>query len=245
MSTPDDKTIDAFDDAQRRGWRMLSDIARQIVVGMSEVDIDAAAREKLKDHGFDRWFHAPHIRVGQRAARPWARPSTKARLAEGDLVVLDLGPSNGDCFADVGVTLRVGAGAEPEVLRQARECVRGCIGYASQWKTVGELYVYARAWAVNHRLTLASERAVGHAVLPPEGLLKAGYPKSAHLATLFLRHRMHFLHPVRMSGMWAFRPVFSDGVQAAAFEEVLSIRGDEKRILGRASLAEVGTLPPL
>lgn len=245
MVAPDDKTLDAFDDAQRRGWRLLADVARQIVVGASEVDIDALARERLKDHGFEQWFHAPHIRVGPRIARPWSRPSTKARLAEGDLVALDLGPANFDCFADVGVTLRVGAGPEPEVLKQARECVRGCVGFSSQWKTVGELYVFAKAWATNHRLELASERNIGHAVLPPEGLLKLGYPRSAHLATLMFRHRIHFLHPVRMAGMWAFRPIFSDGALGAAFEEVICIRGDEKRILGRASLAEVGTLPAL
>lgn len=243
MSKPDDKTIDAFDDAQRRGWRLLSQVARQIVVGMSEVDIDALAQQHLKDHGFDRWFHGPHIRVGERTLVGMSRASTKARVAEGALVMLDLGPANGDCFADVGVTLRIGEGPEPDVLKQARECVRGCVGFSSQWKTVGELYVFAKAWATNHRLELASERAIGHEVLPPEGVFRFGYPRSAHLGTLMSRHRIHFLHPVRMAGMWAFRPVFSDGKQGAAFEEVISIRGDEKRILGRDSLAEVGTLP--
>ncbi|MCB9762934.1 MAG: M24 family metallopeptidase [Alphaproteobacteria bacterium] len=241
----DPAVVDAFDDAQRRGWRLLSDVARQVVVGMTEVDIAALARERLSDHGFDRWYHAPEVAVGERTRRPPHRHSARARVQAGDFVTIDLGPATADTYADVGVTLHVAPEGEPEpeLLEVTRDCVRGCVGYASQWKTVGEIFVFARAWAVNHRVELASTRAIGHAVLPKAGPLAVGFPRSAHAANLLRRNQMHFLHPVRLQGMWAIRPLISDGQRAASFEEIIFVDGEDKRILGRDSLDEVGTLP--
>lgn len=245
----EDALIEGFDDAQRRAWRLLSDVCGQVAVGMSEVDIQVLAQDRLREHGFDAWFHAPEVQVGGRIGGSplLQRPSTRARLKPGELVSIDLGPAAGDFYGDVGTTLHLHepGQAEPEVLSVARECARGCVGFASQWKTVGEVYVFAKAWAVNHNMRLASERSVGHALLPKEGWLSLGWPRSAHLATRMRRNQVHFLHPIRMRGFWAFRPLVSSAGLAASFEEAVFIDGERKRILGRDSLAEVGTLPAL
>ena len=82
----------------------------------------------------------------------------------------------------------------------ARACTTAACGYASRGKAGGEIHVFARAWAVNRRMDLAGEGPVGHRVLPREGVLATGFPRSAHLATLLPRNRIHRLHPV--SGRW-------------------------------------------
>lgn len=233
--------IRAFDDAQRRAIAMLRDVAQRLEAGMTSRDVFELAETRLQPHGFDRWFHAPHVQIGASIGRavPTVRPP---KLEPGALIAIDLGPSTADAYGDIGATLLFGGGDEPAVLAVARECVRACCGYASRWKTVGEIHVFAKAWAVNHRMELASERAVGHRVLPKEGVLAAGFPRSAHLATLLPRNRIHRLHPVRMSGMFAIRPAIRHEGQAAVFEEMIYVKDDVRVVLGRGGLEEIGTL---
>ena len=124
----------------------------------------------------------------------------------------------------------------------ARDCVKAACGYASRWKTVGEIWVFARAWAINNRMELAGESAVGHRILPKEGMVASGFPRSAHLATHIPGNRIHRLHPIRMRGMFAIRPAIQDAAGwSAAFEEVVWIQDEQRKILGRDSADEIGT----
>jgi methionine aminopeptidase len=235
--------VRAFDDAQRRAIAMLQDVRTRLEAGMSERDVVELAETRLESHGFDRWYHPPEVHIGPDAGRGRLlhRPSAGRKLEPGNLIAIDLGPAAGDAYGDTGFTLCFG-GDEPAVVDVARECVRAACGYASRWKTVGEIWVFARAWAVNNRMDLASESAVGHRVLPKEGLLATGFPRSAHVATHLPGNRIHRLHPIRMKGMFAIRPAISDGKgNSAAFEEIVWIQDDQRQVLGRASLADIGT----
>ena len=242
----DSSTLDAFDATQRKSFELLARTVASLREGMTEADLDNEVRLLAKNMGFHSWFHPPEIQFGQRTTSNavWKIPSKTNTLRSGDLVVLDLGPAEGDTYGDVGVTICFGA-EEPPVLEVSRECVRATCGFASQWKTVGELFVFAKAWAVNHRLTLGSTRSIGHAILPKEGLLSLQFPHSAHAVTWLRRHQIRFLNPARLEGAWALRPLLSDGEHGAAFKEVVYVSGDSKRVLGRESIAEIGTLPPL
>jgi hypothetical protein len=211
-----------------------------VQVGMTPADVARLAHEAASAHGFHGWFHAPEVQRTSGRAAGWRGRLSRAHeapLREGDLLAIDLGPATDDAYADIGCTLVGGGSAEPRVLEVARACVRACIGYASRWKTVGEVQVVASAWAVNHRMELAAE-GVGHRVLPREGWLANGWPRSAHLATRLRRNQIHRLHPVRMAGMFAVRPVVVDPRtgQSASFEEVVWIDGERKHLLGRASI---------
>lgn len=242
MTALDPGVVDAFDQHQRRAISLLSSVIAELAVGLSEVDVDELIRDQASVAGFDRWFHPPEIRIGQRAAddkiRP--RPSSKARIQAGDPVVLSLAPATTEAFGEVGTTVVLDADA-PKIIGIARECTRGCVGYASHLKTVGEIFVFAKAWAVNHHLTLANPRSIGHRLLPKNGTLRDhDYPHTAHFATWLRRHQVHFLNPARVDGMWMMRPLISDGTYAASFAEVVYINGDEKRILGRDSIDEIG-----
>lgn len=237
--------IAAFDDAQRRTIALTKDVLRHLEAGMTERDVYELAETRLQVHGFSAWYHAPEVAIGgrrlQRVTLPWARH----KLQPGDLVTVDLGPTDGESYGDFGYTQRFAPAegtADPKVLGVARDCVRATCGYASRWKTVGELYIFARAWAVNNRMDLANTSALGHRILPKEGVLVTGFPTSAHLATLLARNRVHRLHPVRMAGMFALRPEVIDRGTVASFEEIVYVQDETHRVLGRASLDEAGTL---
>ena len=241
----EEAVLAAFDDAQRRGFALLRDVMNSLSAGTTEAQAADAARDLASRHGFDRWYHPPEILFGEntRSNDVWKTPGAR-KLKRGDMVSVTLGPSSADAYADVGVTEVFGApdGAEePKVLTVARECARATSGYASQWKTVGELYIYARAWAVNHRLTLVNDRSIGHALLPPEGNLAVGFPLSAHTITWLRRYQVRRLNPNRVTGLWAIRPNITDGTVAAQFEEVIYVNGPDKRILGRDDISQVGT----
>jgi len=240
----DPSLIAQFDQTQRKTFLLLSRAVASLQEGMSEADLDAIVRDEARGLGFDAWFHPPEIQFGQRTTSNavWKVPSKSNHLRSGDLVVLDFGPAEGATYGDAGVTICFGA-EEPAVLEVSRECVRATCGFASQWKTVGELFVFSKAWAVNHRLTLGNTRSIGHAILPKSGLLSFNFPRSAHAATWLRRHQIRFLNPARLEGLWALRPMLSDGQNGAAFVEVVMISGEEKKVLGRDSIAEIGTLP--
>ncbi|MED5369783.1 MAG: M24 family metallopeptidase [Myxococcota bacterium] len=238
----DPAVLEDFDQTQRRAIALLSDVLSELAIGLSEVDVDELIRDRARDAGFDRWFHPPEIRIGARAAqdRIRPRPSSKSRIQSGDPVVISLAPATADAFGEVGTTVVLDAD-EPELLGIARECTRGCVGYASHLKTVGELFVFARAWAVNHHLKLANPRSIGHRLLPKDGSLRDhDYPHTAHFATWLRRHQVHFLNPARVDGLWMMRPLLSDGSSAASFAEVVYVNGDDKRILGRDSMEDIG-----
>jgi hypothetical protein len=235
--------IRLFDDAQRRSFSLLGDVVRRLEAGMSERDIFELAETRLQPNGFSAWYHPPEVRVRRRTQPVWPFPSSRRTLAVGDLVTLDVAPAEGEAYGDAGYTLAFGATDEPKVVRVARECLKGCCGYASRWKTSGEIFVFARAWAVNHRMELGNRRSVGHRVLPAEGWVRTGFPRSAHAATLLGRNRLHRLNPVRLDGMFAVRPEVVDKERSASFEEVVYVHEDMRVVLGRDGLHEVGTLP--
>ena len=151
-----------FDDAQRRTIGYARDVFRRLEAGMSERDIYELIETRREAHGFTSWYHHPEVRVGGHpfGGLPW--PSARRRLTAGGLVSLDLAPADPTAYGDFAYTMSFAGSTEPPVVEVARTCVRAVCGYASKHKTIGELYVFAQAWAVNRRMTLANRTAVGH-----------------------------------------------------------------------------------
>lgn len=239
--------VRAFDDAQRRTLDLARDVVSRLQPGMSARDVTALAVRQAAAAGFTGWFHTPEIRIG--AAIGGGGPLSGLRsgaqtLAPGALISLDLGPAIGDAYGDLGITVSMPApGApEPEILTAGRDCVRAACGYSSRWKTMGEIVIFSHAWARNRSMELLNTQGIGHRILPKEGLLRYGFPRSAHWAARLARNRLHRLNPVRMDGMFAINPVLRWDGLTVSFEEVIYIREDVKRVLGRGGLSEVGTL---
>ena len=237
----DGKIIERFDEAQRRSIRMMSALMSTLEEGMSERDIANRAEARLSDFGFHGWFYPPEIQIGLRTKRAgiWRLPSSRISLRRGDPVMLALGPCGERVFGDIAATV-VFRKADSELVSLSRQCVRATCGFASRLKCVGEVYVFARAWAANHRIELANHRSIGHALLPPQGRLALGFPRSTHAATWLRRYQVHFLNPLRMQGMYAIGPQLNNATSGARFREIVLIDGDQKRLLGRPSADEIG-----
>lgn len=236
----DPETLEAFDQAQRLAIRALGQSVSQLREGQSEKELVELVKTAAMDQGFNSWYHEPEVRIGCGCER-FYRPSADRRLAEGALIEIDLGPANDKAYGDVGVALAFGAAEQPKLVSDARELCRATVGFASRWKTVGELFVFAKGWATNHRYTLGDAKAVGHVCLAREGIGDLAWPKSARAATLMRRNQIQWYNPRRMAGLYAVRPRLVSGDQGLAFEEMVYIDGDVKRVLGRASLDEAGT----
>jgi Xaa-Pro aminopeptidase len=233
--------IAAFDHAQRMTIELMRAVVDSLEIGMSERDVYELALEQAGAFGFTDWFAKPEVRFdGIRSV--FHRPSTKRVLKSGTLVELDLAPATDNAFGDFGVGLCFGASEEPVLVTEAREACRAVCGFASRFKTVGELFVFAESWANNHGVSLGGARSIGHMVPLCEGPFSAAWPKTARAAVFLRRCQVHFLNPRRVIGIYAISPRVVADKKAMCFEEMVYIEGEEKRILGRNSLEEVGTL---
>ena len=83
---------------------------------------------------------------------------------------------------------------------------------------------------------------MGHMVPLCEGAFATAWPQSARMAVFLRRCQVHFLNPRRVIGIYALSPRVVAGGDAMCFEEMVYIEGDVKRVLGRDSEAEIGTL---
>ncbi len=233
--------IAAFDHAQRMTIDLMRTVVDSLEEGMSERDVYDLALSQAGAFGFTDWFAKPEVRFdGARSI--FHRPSKSKLLKRGTLVEIDLAPSTEQAFGDFGVGICFGSQVEPTIVHEAREACRAVCGFASRFKTVGELYVFAESWANNHRVSLGGARSIGHMVPLCEGPFATAWPKTARAAVFLRRCQVHFLNPRRVIGIYAISPrVVCDG-KAMCFEEMVYIEGDEKHILGRQSIDEIGTL---
>lgn len=238
----DSETLEAFEQAQRGALRVLSAAFAQLREGQSESEIVDNVRALAADSGFTAWYHEPEVRIGGRAGRIY-RASSSNKLTPGALVEIDLGPANDVAYGDVGHARAFGVDKQPDLVSGARELCRSTCGFASRWKTVGELFVFAQGWAINHRMTLGDAKAVGHVCLNREGIGDVAWPTSARAATYMRRNQIQWYNPRRLSGLYAVRPRLVAGDLGVAFEEMIYVDGDIKRIVGRDALDEIGTLP--
>ncbi len=235
--------VAAFDDAQRRTIALVSRVVAGLEPGITEREVARRLVSGAAESGFSGWFHRPHVRFGG-SPRPPALPGGGGRrLARGDIVEIDLAPATAEAHADFGVALVFGED-EPEIVAEARDLCRACCGFASRWKTTGEVFVYAQAWARNRGHALADEARVGHRVFAPgDRPWGRPWPLGPRLAILMRRHQVQWFNPRRMHGLYAIQPRLRAGDRACAFEEMILVDGDRKRVLGRDGLDAVGTLP--
>jgi len=232
--------IQAFDHAQKLTIQLTRALVDNLEEGMNELEVGELAIEQARAFGFSGWFHKPEVRFGGNISM-FHRPSIQKKLAPGTLVELDLAPSTDDAFGDLGVGLAFGTTDEPELVHEAREACRAVCGFASRFKTVGELFVFARSWANNHRMDLGNARSIGHACPLPQGPLGLAWPQAARASIFLRRYQIHFLNPRRLQGLWALTPRVVSGGIGMCFEEIAFIGDEHKRILGREDITEVGT----
>lgn len=210
---------------------------------MSEQDACQLARERGGALGVQAWLRPPLVRFGAPAAVRWTdRPRRSPPLAAGTLVEVELAPAFEQAFGDAGVSLCFGQEAEPALIEAARELCRGVVGFASRWKCVGELFVFAQAWANNRRASLGGQRSVGFVALPPAQAWAGRWPQGAWAHSLLRRNQIQYFNPRRMNGIYVVRPRLVMEGQGASFAEMILVTPEDKQILGRQDLRQVGRL---
>jgi hypothetical protein len=239
----DEALLAAFEDVQHRTIDLVAGVARQLRPGMTDTQVVNEATSLLDGLGLEGWFRRPGVRIGASPGRRLRLPGMgQSTVEEGVTVELAMAPRRGLFWGEFGTTLVFG-GEPSELVRDAMGCTRATMGYAAPTRCAGELFVYARAFAVNHRLHLQSERDVGWELRPAEGLLAKGFPTLREASLHLRRHRLHFLNPRRLDGLYAVGPCLSRGGLEARFLEMLHVGAGTTRLLGRKSLDEVGLLP--
>jgi len=234
----------AFEHAQTETIAAVARTVAALDTGMTELDIARRLESEVADRGFVSWFQRPRVLFGA-PAKPRLRMSADRKLAAGTIVEIDLAPANADAFGDFTTTVAFGMDDEPELVSDARALCRGVCGFASRWKCTGEVYVFADAWANNHRATLGEAGAIGHMCLPRRGRSGWAWPYAARVAIQMRRHQVHWFNHRRMHGFYALAPRLVRGEHACGFGEMVYIDGDTRRIVGRGHESEVGTLPPV
>ncbi|MEC7947291.1 MAG: M24 family metallopeptidase [Myxococcota bacterium] len=230
-----------FDDAQRRTIALFREVKAAVGPGMTERDIVDLMEARANGHGFDRWFDRPHVRFHAPRRMPHL-PDGEDKSRVGTIVEIDAGPADADAYGDFGTAFVIGDGPEPDVVRQSRELLRACCGFASRWKCTGEVFVYADAWARNRALTLGDSNSVGHVCFPRLGRTAPLWPTLARAAIVARRHQVQWFNHRRMHGLYALQPRLVAGENGCGFEEMILIDGDSKRALGRDSFDEIGSL---
>lgn len=232
---------DAFDDAQRRTIALFREVKASVAPGMTEKDIVGLMTARAPGHGFDRWFHRPHVRFNAPRRVPHL-PDDEDKARNGTVIELDAAPADDKAYGDFGTAFVVGGGPEPDIIRQSRELLEACCGFSSRWKCTGEVFVYADSWARNRALSLGDASSVGHVCFPKLGRTAPLWPKLARAAILARRHQIQWYNHRRMTGLYAVQPRLVDGEHGCGFEEMILIDGDEKRALGRDRFEDIGTL---
>jgi hypothetical protein len=230
--------IGAFEDAQIRTLALLGDVVRSLREGVSEDACVRGASELAAAHGFSGFFRPAVVRFEPRPRR-FSLPSRRT-LAVGMIVEIVLVPVTADAFGHVAVSLPFERSSD-RLVDAARETCRAVLGFANRTKTAGELYVFAKAWANNHRVQLTG-RSIGFHGPAREGPFAVGWPRGAWALTRLRRFQLEYLNPRAVRGVYAVRPRVALGDRAASFGELLFVDGEEARILGRGSLDEVGTV---
>lgn len=239
----DPAVVAAFEEAQVRAQAMLREGKDALAPGMSEKDIVAFYQERAAAHGFTGWFDRPYVRIN--SPDTFRHEESAGRvLEEVSMVEVLLQPATDSAFACAGASWMTGGAEDAAVIDAARELCRGCCGFANRFKCTGEVYVFADAWSRNRTFSIEMEeqQAVGHACLPPQGLLATGWPDSARIASYLRRNQLGWFNYRRMHGIYAIRPRLFTGGYSALFGEMILVDGETKRIFGRDSLAEVGVI---
>ncbi|WP_049623592.1 M24 family metallopeptidase [Frateuria defendens] len=163
--------------ARERSWAVLHAIRERMRPGIDEAQARAMAAEVFREHGVERLWHPPIVRIGPNTTRTFRQPSEPGvRLGERDIYFIDLGLVFDGHEGDVGDTFAVGEAPERQACAEAARALFDQV--AAAWRTQGlsgqALYAYAgeRAAALGWRLNHAIK---GHRVGDfPHAVHKAG-----------------------------------------------------------------------
>jgi hypothetical protein len=234
--------LSAFENAQRRTIRACARAVSQLQAGASPAHFAELILSETRAEGFTQFLRSPSVRLG---GLPSGHARTPAYIEPGCTLEFDLAPLDQEVFADFGAAFAFQTDREPILITEARNLCRSTCGFASRWKCTGELFVYAQAWATNHRRSLGDSAHVGFRCFPKRDRAAFLWPHSIRLAQQLRRNQIQWYNPRRMEGHYLVAPRLFGDDRSYCFREMVLVDGDTRRILGRDNLSEVGSLPSL
>ena len=147
--------------ARERSWAALHAIHERMRPGISEAEAVAMATGVFAEHGCERLWHRPLIRIGRNTTKAFREPSDPdVRLGAHDSYFIDLGLVFDGHEGDVGDTFVVGhAPARQACADAARELFRQVAGAWREQGLSGQaLYTFARqraaamGWSFNQQI---------------------------------------------------------------------------------------------
>lgn len=154
-------------EAQRVTWRVLEQTAQNVRPGHCVADVRALLERAMAEHGVDKAWHPPQLRLGASTCCPFnAAALSKAPLEEEDIFFLDLGLIVQGHEGDCGRTFTLGDNAEMQ--RCAADAQRMHAEGVAKWcdtQCTGKaLYAWARERASELGWQLALHHADGHRI---------------------------------------------------------------------------------
>jgi Xaa-Pro aminopeptidase len=160
--------------ARDRSWAVLQAIHQGMQPGIGEDEAKAMAAQLFAQHGVERLWHPPIIRIGANTTKTYRqRSNPDVRLAGDDIYFIDLGLVFDGHEGDVGDTLTIGNTPQHQACAEAARTLFDEV--AGLWRREGRsgraLYEFAteRAQAMGWRFN--------HAI---KGHRLGDYPHSVH-----------------------------------------------------------------
>jgi methionyl aminopeptidase len=240
--------------------RALAAMQTAVAPGVSTADLDAVARDVLRDAGATSSFLGYHgypavicASVNDRVVH--GIPSAAEKLAEGDLISIDFGAIVEGWHGDAAITAPVGAVA-PELAQLSATCE------AAMWDGLAAARAGGRLGDISHAVETSVRRAGRYGIVANYG--GHGIGSQMHMAPHILNYGRAGKGPRLLAGMaLAIEPMVTlgsratrelddgwtvvtvDGSRAAHWEHTVAILDDGPWVLtaedgGRAELAKRG-----
>lgn len=224
-------SLSLFDNAQRKSISILRAVEQDLHANMNKEDILACVHHHASTQDVTGWLRPPLVRI-----------STKTgirSLQKGSLLQIHIQPVFADVFGSIGKTISFQS-PEEKIVSEAKDLCLATCTFANRRKCIGELFVFAHSWCVNHRMELEHKKNIGHKCLSKDeaGVL---WPYSARALSLLRRNQIQWYNPRRMEGIFAVHPFLEKHDLFAGFAEMIAVEGEERRLLGRNSFDELGT----
>ena len=222
--------LQSFEFAQKKSIELLKSIYSQLKEGFVLSDIQSIIGSSALKIGSSGWLRPPLVRIFPK----------DTSIKKGSLIQIHIQPIFGDAFGSIGTT-HAFQSEDTDIIEKARALCLATTTFANRWKCTGELFVFAQSWCTNHRVTLEHKKNIGHRCFS-RSEIPLLWPQSARAMSMLRRHQVQWFNPRRFQGIFAVHPFISRHEQFAGFAELLYVEDENKSIIGRSCLEEIGSL---
>lgn len=235
MNPPSLAQIDAFHTTQQQSIALLQACLQQLHLNQTETEVLTWLEKHCQDFQLQGFIRRPVVHFDYRMSLR-VGPSDKRTLQVGSVVQIHLQPFNAQAFGNTGISFVYQSGDIPIVNVAKELCVASCT-FATHGKSAGEIFVFAKSWATNHRTHLNNE-SVGHFCFPNSetGIFGSLWPSSMRGLTQLRRYQLQWYNPRKLEGIYAIHPEIKQDNRRAGFAELIYVTASERIVLGRHSM---------